>query len=67
MYRFALSICHNCRAPRFGRTCDKEKAGIIHLEELLAAMKGINPELYRRRCSDIGRIPCLIASGHEQE
>ncbi len=48
MNRFALSICHNCRAPRFGRTCDKEKAGIIHLEELLAAVKGINPELWEK-------------------
>ncbi|HOJ95362.1 MAG TPA: DUF166 family protein [Methanospirillum sp.] len=40
---FALSICHNCRAPRFGRTCDKEKAGNIHLESLMLALKGVHP------------------------
>jgi len=43
---FALSICHNCRAPRFGRTCDKEKAGIIHLESLMLALKGVHPQLW---------------------
>jgi hypothetical protein len=48
MNRFALSICHNCRAPRFGKTCDKEKAGIIHLEELVSALKGMNPELWEK-------------------
>lgn len=50
--RFALSICHNCRAPRFGKTCDKEKAGIIHLVELLAALKGVNRELWEK-CSQL--------------
>ncbi|MCA1917003.1 DUF166 family protein [Methanospirillum hungatei] len=44
--RFAISIGHNCRAPRFGKTCDKEKAGIIHLEALLAAIKSVNPEMW---------------------
>nr|MDO8112167.1 DUF166 family protein [Candidatus Sigynarchaeota archaeon] len=28
---FSLWICHECRAPRFGQTCDKEVAGLIHL------------------------------------
>ncbi len=28
---FALSVCHECRAPRFGHTCDKEVSGIIHI------------------------------------
>ena len=27
----ALSVCHECRAPRFGHTCDKEVSGIIHI------------------------------------
>jgi len=31
---FALYVCHECRAPRFGHTCDKEVAGIIHLVSL---------------------------------
>ncbi|MFX1453460.1 MAG: DUF166 family protein [Promethearchaeota archaeon] len=35
LQNFALSICHECRAPRFGHTCDKEVAGIIHLNSLL--------------------------------
>ncbi|MFH0967048.1 MAG: hypothetical protein V1862_05125 [Methanobacteriota archaeon] len=62
MNRFALSICHNCRAPRFGRTCDKEKAGIIHLEELLAAMKGINPELWEKSSRIMEIVTGSIAS-----
>ncbi len=36
---FALAVCHECRAPRFGRTCDKEVAGIIHLLSLYDAIK----------------------------
>lgn len=28
---FALNVCHVCRAPRFGHTCDKEISGIIHI------------------------------------
>ncbi|MFW9880849.1 MAG: DUF166 family protein [Candidatus Thorarchaeota archaeon] len=31
---FALNICYECRAPRFGHTCDKEVAGINHLVSL---------------------------------
>lgn len=31
---FALNVCYECRAPRFGHTCDKEVAGIIHLVSL---------------------------------
>jgi hypothetical protein len=33
--RFALSICYNCRAPRFGRDCDKEVAGANHVLQLV--------------------------------
>lgn len=35
---FGLRICHHCRAPRLGRTCDKETAGLIHVCELLRAL-----------------------------
>ncbi|MFX0073006.1 MAG: DUF166 family protein [Candidatus Hermodarchaeota archaeon] len=35
---FALNVCHECRAPRFGLTCDKEVAGINHLISLFNAM-----------------------------
>jgi hypothetical protein len=67
MNRFALSICHNCRAPRFGKACDKEKAGIIHLEELLAALKGINCDLWERRTRDIDRTRCTVALESQEE
>ncbi|MHA1698382.1 MAG: DUF166 family protein [Promethearchaeota archaeon] len=40
---FALSICHECRAPRFGHTCDKEISGLIHVLSLVNAIpKSIN-------------------------
>jgi hypothetical protein len=35
---FGLRICHHCRAPRLGKTCDKETAGLIHVRELLRAL-----------------------------
>jgi hypothetical protein len=35
---FGLRICHHCWAPRLGRTCDKETAGLIHVCELLRAL-----------------------------
>ena len=38
LQNFALSVCHECRAPRFGHTCDKEVAGINHLVSLLNAI-----------------------------
>jgi hypothetical protein len=31
----ALHVCHECRAPRFGHTCDKEISGIIHILSFL--------------------------------
>ncbi len=62
MNRFALSICHNCRAPRFGKTCDKEKAGIIHLEELVSSLKGIHPELWEKSIQALKRVTCTVVS-----
>jgi len=69
MNRFALSICHNCRAPRFGKTCDKEKAGIIHLEELVSALKGMNQELWEKSMQSLKRVTCTVVStcGNEAE
>lgn len=43
LQEFALSVCHECRAPRFGQTCDKEVAGIIHLVSLF---ESVSPENY---------------------
>jgi len=28
---YALKVCHECRAPRFGHTCDKEISRIVHI------------------------------------
>ncbi len=36
---FGLRICHFCRAPRFGKTCDKEVAGVLQMRELLDAIR----------------------------
>lgn len=38
---FALNVCHECRAPRFGHTCDKEISGIIHILSFLKNFEGI--------------------------
>jgi len=35
---FGLRICHHCVAPRFGKTCDKEVAGALHVRQLLASI-----------------------------
>ena len=50
LQQFALSICHECRAPRFGRTCDKEVAGVIHLVSLL---ESLSPEVLERMGNEI--------------
>ncbi|NVM03387.1 MAG: hypothetical protein HWN67_13735 [Candidatus Helarchaeota archaeon] len=36
---FAIHVCYECRAPRFGRTCDKELSGLIHIRALLESLK----------------------------
>lgn len=35
---FGLRICHHCVAPRFGKTCDKEVSGALHLRQLLTSI-----------------------------
>ena len=42
LQEFAIRVCHECRAPRFGHTCDKESAGINHIISLLSC---ISPEI----------------------
>lgn len=39
LQEFALSVCHECRAPRFGKTCDKELSGIIHIKALISSLE----------------------------
>ena len=40
---YGLRICHFCRAPRFGKTCDKELSGLLHIRELMKAINGVSP------------------------
>ncbi len=35
---FGLRICHHCVAPRFGRTCNKELSGILHVLQFLGSL-----------------------------
>lgn len=37
---FGLRICHHCVAPRFGKTCDKEVSGALHVRQLLQSIPG---------------------------
>jgi hypothetical protein len=40
---YGLRICHFCRAPRFGKTCDKELSGLLHIRELVRAINRVYP------------------------
>jgi hypothetical protein len=40
---YGLRICHFCRAPRFGRTCDKELSGLHHIRELMRSINNESP------------------------
>jgi hypothetical protein len=62
LQEFALNVCHECRAPRFGHTCDKEVAGIIHLVSLL---ESISPENYADFNEDIKLFIDNIKKEHE--
>ena len=35
LQHFGLRICHHCVAPKFGKTCDKEVSGALHVRQLL--------------------------------
>jgi len=43
LQHYGLRICHFCRAPRFGKTCDKEIAGLLHARELVNAICSVSP------------------------
>jgi hypothetical protein len=45
---YGLRICHFCRAPRFGKTCDKSRAGVLHICELVNAIRTVSPATYER-------------------
>ncbi len=43
LQHYGLRICHFCRAPRFGKTCDKELSGLLHVLELVRAVSKVSP------------------------
>jgi hypothetical protein len=43
LQHYGLRICHFCRAPRFGKTCDKELSGLLHIRELVRAINAVSP------------------------
>jgi hypothetical protein len=43
LQHYGLRICHFCRAPRLGKTCDKEVAGLLHIRELVHAISAVSP------------------------
>ena len=45
---YGLRICHFCRAPRFGKTCDKEISGLLHIRELVRAITSVSPSAGER-------------------
>jgi hypothetical protein len=40
---YGLRICHFCRAPWFGKTCDKEISGLLHIRDLVKAVNDVSP------------------------
>lgn len=48
LQHYGLRICHFCRAPRFGKTCDKEIAGLLHARELVHAISAVSPAVGER-------------------
>jgi hypothetical protein len=43
LQNYGLRICHFCRAPRFGKTCDKEISGLLHIRELVRSINSVSP------------------------
>ena len=43
LQHYGLRICHFCRAPRLGKTCDKEVAGLLHIRDLVKAVNEVSP------------------------
>jgi len=59
LQHYGLRICHFCRAPRFGKTCDKEVAGLLHVRELIqgvTASDAANGERLRPFAEEMEKI-----------
>jgi hypothetical protein len=48
LQHYGLRICHFCRAPRFGKTCDKEISGLLHIRDLVKAINNVSPTVGAR-------------------
>lgn len=48
LQHYGLRICHFCRAPRLGKTCDKEVSGLLHIRELVHAIGAVAPSAAAR-------------------
>jgi hypothetical protein len=60
LQHFGLRICHFCRAPRFGKTCDKELSGLLHIRELVKEIKRVSPSAAERVHQFSGDIERMI-------
>lgn len=53
LQELALHVCHECRAPRFGHTCDKEVSGILHILSLIENIE-------KKEILENGSLPSFI-------
>jgi hypothetical protein len=60
LQHYGLRICHFCRAPRFGKTCDKEIAGLLHARELVHAISAVSPAVGARVKSFTDEMETII-------
>jgi len=63
LQNFALNVCYECRAPRFGHTCDKKVAGIIHLVSLF---NGISLESFNKLTDNLKSFIKKIKKEYER-
>lgn len=60
LQHFGLRICHHCRAPRFGRTCDKEFFGLHHVLEFIRSLESSGIVLDPDMTAFKGEVVALI-------
>ncbi|NMB78658.1 MAG: hypothetical protein GYA23_06135 [Methanomicrobiales archaeon] len=60
LQHYGLRICHFCRAPRLGKTCDKEVSGLLHIRELMRSVDAQVPEVAERLKSFTDEMETMI-------
>ncbi len=60
LQHYGLRICHFCRAPRFGKTCDKELSGLLHIRDFVKAVNDVSPEAGARVRQFVGDMEKMI-------